>query len=90
MTVRGPFLRAHQGSSPFSSRKVPGAEQSANGRLNSGRWGLFSEREVRDLGLPARYVTTPAFGIAVQAASGVGRGELQEMTDAALHGWPLS
>lgn len=43
-----------------------------------------------DPGLLARYVTTLAFGIAVQAASGVGRAELQEMTDAALRNWPLS
>ncbi|MFE9888445.1 TetR/AcrR family transcriptional regulator [Streptomyces scopuliridis] len=41
-------------------------------------------------GLPARYVTTLAFGIAVQAASGVGRDELQAMADAALRNWPLS
>ncbi|MEU4512343.1 TetR/AcrR family transcriptional regulator [Nonomuraea wenchangensis] len=40
--------------------------------------------------LLARYVTTLAFGIAVQAASGVGREELQEMADAALRTWPLS
>ncbi|GGO71988.1 TetR/AcrR family transcriptional regulator [Nonomuraea cavernae] len=39
--------------------------------------------------LLARYVTTLAFGIAVQAASGVGRDELQEMADAALRTWPL-
>jgi hypothetical protein len=31
-----------------------------------------------------------ASGIAVQAASGVGRDELQEMADAALRDWPLS
>ena len=42
-----------------------------------------------DPGLLARYVTTLAFGIAVQAASGVGRDELQEMADAALRNWPL-
>ncbi|MFE2500204.1 TetR/AcrR family transcriptional regulator [Streptomyces scopuliridis] len=41
-------------------------------------------------GLLARYVTTLAFGIAVQAASGVGRDELQAMADAALRNWPLS
>jgi AcrR family transcriptional regulator len=41
-------------------------------------------------GLLARYVTTLAFGIAVQAASGVGRDELQVMADAALRNWPLS
>lgn len=41
-------------------------------------------------GLLARYVTTLAFGIAVQAASGVGRDELQEMADAALRNWPLT
>ncbi|MER7053951.1 TetR/AcrR family transcriptional regulator [Streptomyces sp. NPDC000351] len=37
-----------------------------------------------DPGLLARYVTTLAFGIAVQAASGLARDELQEMADAAL------
>ncbi|MEV5433865.1 TetR/AcrR family transcriptional regulator [Streptomyces sp. NPDC052701] len=42
-----------------------------------------------DPGLLARYVTTLAFGIAVQAASGVGRDELQGMADAALRTWPL-
>jgi AcrR family transcriptional regulator len=41
-------------------------------------------------GLLARYVTTLAFGIAVQAASGIGRDELQGMADAALRNWPLS
>lgn len=40
-------------------------------------------------GLLARYVTTLAFGIAVQAASGVDRDELQEMADAALRNWPV-
>ncbi len=39
--------------------------------------------------LLARYVATLAFGIAVQAASGVGRDELQAMADAALRNWPL-
>ncbi|MFJ2090109.1 TetR/AcrR family transcriptional regulator [Streptomyces sp. NPDC087901] len=43
-----------------------------------------------DPGLLARYVTTLAFGIAVQAASGVDRDELQGMADAALRNWPLS
>ncbi|WP_436844067.1 TetR/AcrR family transcriptional regulator [Streptomyces canus] len=42
-----------------------------------------------DAGLLARYVTTFAYGIAVQAASGVGRDELQDLADAALHNWPL-
>ncbi|MFJ8731221.1 TetR/AcrR family transcriptional regulator [Streptomyces bauhiniae] len=41
-----------------------------------------------DPGLLARYVTTLAHGIAVQAASGVCRDELQAMADAALRGWP--
>ena len=45
--------------------------------------------EGADPGLLARYVTTLAFGIAVQAASGVGRDELQAMADAALSNWPL-
>lgn len=43
-----------------------------------------------DPALLARYVTTLAFGIAVQAASGVGRDELQAMTDATLRNWPPS
>ncbi|MEV4570035.1 TetR/AcrR family transcriptional regulator [Nonomuraea sp. NPDC049419] len=42
-----------------------------------------------DVTVLARYVTTLAFGIAVQAASGVGRDELQAMADAALRTWPL-
>ncbi|NYI05811.1 TetR/AcrR family transcriptional regulator [Allostreptomyces psammosilenae] len=42
-----------------------------------------------DPGLLAHYVTTLAFGIAVQATSGVGRDELQGMADAALRNWPL-
>ncbi|CAM4041927.1 TetR/AcrR family transcriptional regulator [Kibdelosporangium persicum] len=41
-----------------------------------------------DPALLARYVTTLAYGIAVQAASGVGRDELQDMVDAALLTWP--
>ncbi|WP_055617668.1 TetR/AcrR family transcriptional regulator [Streptomyces phaeochromogenes] len=40
--------------------------------------------------LLARYLTALGYGIAVQAASGVGRDELQEMADAALRNWPLS
>jgi AcrR family transcriptional regulator len=43
-----------------------------------------------DPGLLARYLTALGYGIAVQAASGVGRDELQEMADAALRNWPLS
>ncbi|UXX91687.1 TetR/AcrR family transcriptional regulator [Streptomyces sp. AD2-2] len=42
-----------------------------------------------DPGLLARYVTTFGYGLAVQAASGVGREELQELADAALRNWPL-
>ncbi|MER8032073.1 TetR/AcrR family transcriptional regulator [Streptomyces bauhiniae] len=42
-----------------------------------------------DPGLLARYVTTLAHGIAVQAASGVCRDELQAMVEAALRGWPV-
>ncbi|KAA9135970.1 TetR/AcrR family transcriptional regulator [Microbacterium caowuchunii] len=36
----------------------------------------------------ARYLTTVGFGIAVQAASGVGRAELQDVVDIALLSWP--
>ncbi len=46
--------------------------------------------EGSDPGLLARYVTALAFGVAVQAASGVGRDELRAMTDAALRAWPPS
>ena len=41
-----------------------------------------------DPGLVARYVMTIANGIAVQAASGAGRDELQQVADAALRAWP--
>ncbi|MFE7336404.1 TetR/AcrR family transcriptional regulator [Streptomyces griseus] len=41
-----------------------------------------------DPALLARYVTTLAFGVAVQAAGGVCRDELQAMADAALRKWP--
>ncbi|MFB7652597.1 MULTISPECIES: TetR/AcrR family transcriptional regulator [unclassified Streptomyces] len=43
-----------------------------------------------DPGLLARCLTTFAFGLAVQAASGVCRDELQEAADAFLRTWPLS
>ncbi|WP_134727813.1 TetR/AcrR family transcriptional regulator [Amycolatopsis nivea] len=36
----------------------------------------------------ARYVMTVAFGIAVEAASGATREELQEVADAAMSNWP--
>ncbi|ANZ40355.1 TetR family transcriptional regulator [Lentzea guizhouensis] len=39
--------------------------------------------------LLARYVTTLQVGIAVQAASGMGPCELQELADAALRTWPV-
>ena len=41
-----------------------------------------------DAGLLSRYVHTLQAGIAVQAASGVSREELQELVDAALRNWP--
>ena len=41
-----------------------------------------------DPALLARYVMTVANGIAVQAASGTGRDELQQVADAALRAWP--
>jgi AcrR family transcriptional regulator len=41
-----------------------------------------------DPALLARYLTALAYGIAVQAAGGVGRDELREMADAALRAWP--
>jgi hypothetical protein len=36
----------------------------------------------------ARYIMTVGNGIAVQAANGVGRRELQRVADAALRQWP--
>jgi AcrR family transcriptional regulator len=43
-----------------------------------------------DPGLLARLVTTVAYGIAVQAASGVDQEELRATADAVLRQWPLS
>lgn len=40
-----------------------------------------------DPGRLARYVMTVAFGIAVQAAGGLGHDELQEIADTALRSW---
>jgi AcrR family transcriptional regulator len=70
------------------------------GWRNDGYSGIRErfERAVDDGELPpetnpallARYVTTLAYGIAVQAASGIGRDELQVLADAALRNWPLS
>jgi AcrR family transcriptional regulator len=44
--------------------------------------------EGTDAGKLARYVATVAFGIAVQAAGGQSREELQEVADLALGNWP--
>ncbi|MFI1094296.1 TetR/AcrR family transcriptional regulator [Streptomyces sp. NPDC020917] len=41
-----------------------------------------------DPGQLARYLATVTFGIAVQAASGLSRDELQEVADIALASWP--
>ncbi|MEU7261421.1 TetR/AcrR family transcriptional regulator [Streptomyces rimosus] len=41
-----------------------------------------------DPGVLARYVMTVANGLAVQAASGITREELQQVADAALRNWP--
>nr|WP_269327727.1 TetR/AcrR family transcriptional regulator [Kineosporia mesophila] len=46
--------------------------------------------ESADAARLARYVMTVAFGIAVQAASGLNREELQEIADTALVGWPFT
>lgn len=43
-----------------------------------------------DPGRLARYVMTVANGIAVQAASGATREDLQEVADMAMRGWPLA
>lgn len=42
-----------------------------------------------DPGVLARYVMTVANGIAVQAANGVGRRELEKVAETALRNWPL-
>lgn len=55
------------------------------------------QRAVDDGDLPAdadpeflaRYLMTVSNGVAVQAASGTGRDELQQVADAALRAWPL-
>lgn len=44
--------------------------------------------EGTDPGLLSRYVTAVGYGLAVQAASGVTRDELQQTADAALRNWP--
>jgi len=41
-----------------------------------------------DPGLLARFLMTVSTGIAVQAAGGIGRDELQRVADAALQSWP--
>jgi AcrR family transcriptional regulator len=41
-----------------------------------------------DAGRLARYIMTVSFGIAVQAASGITRDDLQEVADTALRNWP--
>ncbi|GLV76990.1 hypothetical protein Shyhy02_49900 [Streptomyces hygroscopicus subsp. hygroscopicus] len=41
-----------------------------------------------DPGVLARYLMTVANGIAVQAASGATRDDLQRVADAALRSWP--
>jgi len=43
-----------------------------------------------DPGVLARFLTALASGIAVHAASGAGRQELQAVADAALRSWPVS
>jgi len=43
-----------------------------------------------DPGLLARLVTTVGYGLAVQAASGVAREDLQAIADAVLRQWPLA
>ena len=43
-----------------------------------------------DAGRLARYVMTVSNGIAVQAAGGAARSELQEVADLALRGWPFA
>lgn len=70
-------------------------------RWRNGGYALIRERFQRavddgelpaetDPALLARYVTALASGIAVHAASGAGRDELQAMADAALRSWPVS
>ncbi|MCT2586890.1 TetR/AcrR family transcriptional regulator [Actinophytocola sp. S1-96] len=75
----------------------------ARDRLAAWRNDVYSrvrerfQRAVDDGDLPAdtdpaflaRYVTTVSAGIAVQAASGVGSDELQEIADVALRHWPI-
>lgn len=49
---------------------------------------LGREESHTDCGLLARYLMTVANGIAVQAAGGAPRDELQQVADMALRSWP--
>ena len=76
-----------------------GAQQALSAWRNEGRTLLKNRFQVAldTADLPegtdperlAGYVLTVAFGIAVQAASGFSREELQQIADTALAGWPL-
>lgn len=89
LTVQG-SLSAGEAGRPARDALVTCREQT---------WSLLRERFGRavedgdlppeaDPGLLARYLMTVGNGIAVQAATGVGRDELQHVADGALRHWP--
>ncbi|WP_285102112.1 TetR/AcrR family transcriptional regulator [Promicromonospora sp. MEB111] len=67
------------------------AWRQAGGRMLEERFGRAVEEgdlpADADPGRLARYVMSVAFGIAVQAATGVDREQLEEVADMALQGW---
>lgn len=104
MSISTTSVYAAFGNKEEPSAKLWSATAKARARTWTARWANRpppagdSGQTVRDLlaswrnngtALLAHYVTTLAFGIAVQAASGVSREELQAMADAAPRNWPL-
>lgn len=69
--------------SPGATTAIPASGRGSNAPSTT---ATCLRRPIR--GYWPRYLTTFAYGIAVQAASGVDRDELQEMADAALRNWP--
>ncbi|SDF74200.1 transcriptional regulator, TetR family [Lentzea fradiae] len=80
------------GESGEPAREILVAWRNNGGRMLEERFRRAVEEgdlpEETDAGRLALYVMTVAFGIAVQAASGVSRADLQEVADTALLAWP--
>ncbi|MFL1429877.1 MULTISPECIES: TetR/AcrR family transcriptional regulator [unclassified Nocardiopsis] len=98
VTVAGPAgCLVVQGALASSDGARPAHEVLVGWRTDAGlRMEERFRRAVEEGDLPAgtdparlaRYVMTVGFGIAVQAADGVGHDELQEVVDTALRAWP--